>query len=49
MNERIFIKFLATIGRDTKNNVQYFRDVAVNPWNPVLIFLFLDSCLLVIL
>ena len=41
--ERMFVKFLAKDGYETKNNLEYFRNVAVNSLNPGSIFLFPGS------
>ena len=40
MNERTFIKFSANVAHETGNNLEHFRDVAVNPLNPESIVLF---------
>ena len=38
--ERIFMKFSAKHGHETRNNLKHFRDVVVNTLNSGLIFLF---------
>ena len=34
------MKFSTKVGHETRNNPEHFKDVAVNPLNPGLIFLF---------
>ena len=48
-DERIFMNFSEKAGHETRNNVEHFRDVAVNPLNPGSIFIFSGSVFLVIL
>ena len=40
----IFTKFSRHVGYETMNNLVHFNDVAVNPWDPGLIFLCLGPC-----
>ena len=37
------MKFSEKDGHDTRSNLEYFQDVAVNPLNPGLIYLFPGS------
>ena len=37
------MRFSAKVGNETRNNLEYFQDVVVNPLNPGLIFLFPGS------
>ena len=49
-DERIFMNFSEKVGHQTRDDLEHFRDIAVNPLNPGLIFFyFLDPCLLVML
>ena len=41
MHEQICMKFSTKVRHETKNNLEHFRDVAVNLLSPGLIFLFL--------
>ena len=47
--ERIFMTFSEKDGHDTGSNLEYFRDVTVNPLNPGSIYLFPGSVFYVIL
>ena len=40
MNKRIFMKFSTKVAHEAKNNMEHFRDVAVNPLNTGSIVLF---------
>ena len=43
MDERIFMKFSGKIAHETKDNLEHFRVVVINPLNSGSIFLFCES------
>ena len=49
MDERIFMKFSGKIAHETKNNLEYFRVVVINPLNSGSIFLFSESVIVSII